>query len=531
MAGEMIFLYGPPGSGKSTVGQMLANELNLSFTDLDKAIEKRAQLEIADIFEQMGESGFRQFEKEALMDTISHRVGIVALGGGALLNAANREVVESAGDVVCIQAPVEELISRLMQTHDPRPLIQDDLIGLLPDLLAKRKNHYDSFSLQVESSNLTPAEITWQIMSRLGRFHVRGMGRSYNVRVNGGGLQSLGECLKAYNIESSLCLVSDDHVYPIYGDELLLSLKQSGFSVFPLVIPAGETNKNMVTVEKLWEGFLQGGLERQSIVIALGGGVVTDLAGFAAATFMRGVSWIAVPTSLLAMVDASLGGKTGADLPQGKNLVGAFHSPRLVFADPMVLRTLPQSEIRSGLAEVVKAGVIGDPTLFELCRGGIKTLEEAWEPIVSCAMAVKIKIIQNDPYEQGIRAALNFGHTIGHALEQLSDFSLPHGFAVSIGMVVETRLSCSLGCCSSDLLDNLMDVLTRTDLPTEIPKGINPDEILKTIQVDKKKSRGMVKFALPVKLGEVKTGLLVDENLLSNVLKQSYSRLDKSRSN
>jgi len=245
-------------------------------------------------------------------------------------------------------------------------------------------------------------------------------------------------------------------------------------------------------------------------VLALGGGVVGDAAGFAAATFLRGVPWVALPTSLLAMVDASLGGKTGVDLPQGKNLVGAFYPPRLVLADPQTLDTLPEAELRAGMAEVIKAGVIGDPELFELCAHGWDALHLNLGEVVRRAMAVKISVIEEDPYEKGRRAALNLGHTLGHAVELVSGFQLRHGEAVAIGMVAEARLAERLEIAEPGLADEIERVLRELGLPVTIPAELDRQAVLSVMQVDKKRLDGSVRFALPVRLGETRVGVNVD---------------------
>jgi 3-dehydroquinate synthase len=270
----------------------------------------------------------------------------------------------------------------------------------------------------------------------------------------------------------------------------------------------------------LWQEFLQAKLERGSTVIALGGGVVGDLAGFAAATYLRGVPWIVVPTSLLAMVDSSLGGKTGIDLPQGKNLVGAFHPPRLVWVDPQVLDTLPEVEFQSGLAEVVKAGIIDDPHLFSLCAQGWETVNQQRDQLVNRAIAVKIGVIESDPYEKGRRAILNLGHTIGHALELVSHFRLSHGQAVAIGMVVETYLAEGIGLAQTGLAERIENVLKNLGLPWQVPDDLEIDFIIETMHFDKKRHRDSLRFALPVQLGEIKQGVQVDDKqLLVDVLR------------
>jgi 3-dehydroquinate synthase len=256
-------------------------------------------------------------------------------------------------------------------------------------------------------------------------------------------------------------------------------------------------------------------MDRRSTVIALGGGVIGDLAGFAASTYMRGVNWVCVPTTLLAMVDASLGGKTGFDLPQGKNLIGSFYPPKLVLADPLVIDTLPEAEFVSGLAEIVKHGIISDPGLFAACARGIECVRTDLEQIVRQAMAVKIRIIEEDPYEKGIRAALNLGHTVGHAVELVSGFRLRHGEAIAIGMVVEARLAERLAVADKGLSDRIGEVLASLGLPVQIPDDLPRQEIIAAMRVDKKKSHQMVRFALPVEIGKVE---LVEVSDLERVL-------------
>ena len=230
---------------------------------------------------------------------------------------------------------------------------------------------------------------------------------------------------------------------------------------------------------------------------------------------MRGVNWVCVPTTLLSMVDASLGGKTGFDLPQGKNLIGSFYPPKLVLADPQLLKTLPEAEFISGLAEVVKHGIIADPELFDLCAKGLDCIKNDLEQVVKRAMAVKIKVIEDDPYEKGFRAALNLGHTVGHAVELVSKFELRHGEAIAIGMVAEARFAERIGVAKTGLRDEITDVLTGLGLPVQIPNELPREEILRAMRVDKKKNAASIRFALPVDVGNVE---LVEVTNLESVL-------------
>ena len=355
------------------------------------------------------------------------------------------------------------------------------------------------------------------------------MGTGYDILIQEGGIDKIGEMLKERDLRGPILLVSDSNVAPIYAERVLNVLKSAGYTTQQSIIPAGETNKTLETVSQLWRAMLNAGLDRKSTVVSLGGGMTSDLAGFAAATFMRGCDWVALPTSLLAMVDASMGGKTGFDLPEGKNLVGSFHPPRLVLADPETLASLPIRELRSGMAEVLKHGIIADPELFELCGGNLTTertentesfkkieknsvnsvfsVVNALPEIVRRGMAVKVRIIEEDPYEQGIRAALNLGHTIGHAIELISGFELLHGEAVGIGMVVEAKLAEKMGIAETGLAAKISETLADLGLPTAYPQHLPFPDIIRTMQTDKKKSAGIIRFALPVKIGEVKVGV------------------------
>ena len=247
------------------------------------------------------------------------------------------------------------------------------------------------------------------------------------------------------------------------------------------------------------------------------GGVVTDMAGFAASTYMRGIQWIALPTTLLSMVDASLGGKTGFDLPEGKNLIGSFYPPKMVLADPQFLKTLPEPELISGMAEVVKHGIISDPELFELCSRGLGWVKENLEEIVKRGMAVKIKVIEDDPYEKGFRAALNLGHTVGHAVELVSKFNLRHGEAIAIGMMVEAKYAARIGMTNHSVVESIQHVLQSLGLPTQIPDGMPREEIIRVMKVDKKKNAKAIRFALPVEIGKVE---LVDVMDLEEVISE-----------
>lgn len=537
---KLVFLYGPPGSGKSTIGRLLAENLALPFIDLDLQIEETNGLPIPDIFAREGELWFRQLEKAELAEVLKLEWGVVALGGGALLDHENRVWVEAAGPVLCLSASPEILHERLDSTPVERPLLADDkesgaVKSRLKDLLAERNIHYASFTHQVDTNVRSPEQIVWDVQTLLGAFHLRSMAISgnskqilggesvrreplgYDVRVQDGAVDAIGSALKSRGLQGPISLVTDENVAAIYLPRALYSLEEAGYVAEPIIITPGESSKMIDSVSNMWKGFLMIGVERTSTVVALGGGVVGDLAGFAAATFLRGVPWVDVPTSLLAMADASLGGKTGADLPEGKNLVGAFHAPQLVLTDPATLVTLPQVELISGMAEVIKAGIIGDPILFAKCALGWQAIKSNWGEIIRRAMAVKIRVIEADPFESGLRAVLNFGHTIGHALELVSNFELRHGEAVAIGMVSEARIAEQIGLAESGLSDHIKNMCAQLGLPTDVPNNYSREAILKAMQVDKKRALGRIRFALPRQVGDVNFGVEVEDLSLLNL--------------
>jgi 3-dehydroquinate synthase len=322
----------------------------------------------------------------------------------------------------------------------------------------------------------------------------------YNVIVG----QKLLPQLKALaGLVGPVVIVTDVNVGRLYRKQL----ESAGFTSI-ITVPAGEYYKRLETVSFLYDQFLEAGLDRQGTVVALGGGVVGDMAGFAAATYMRGVRFVQCPTSLLAMVDASVGGKTGVDLPQGKNLVGAFKQPTAVIADLDTLATLPPEEFAGGMAEVIKSGLIGDPKLFERLESNEQAVDgqsagDRLHSIVVDTIRVKQKVVQDDPFENGRRAVLNLGHTFGHAIEQVSGYSVSHGYGVAMGLVAAARLSAVLGHCDSTLEQRIEAVLLKQRLPIRIPADLTADAIVQAMSSDKKKTAGKLRFILLRDVGEV----------------------------
>ncbi|MEX0935986.1 MAG: 3-dehydroquinate synthase [Gemmatimonadota bacterium] len=336
------------------------------------------------------------------------------------------------------------------------------------------------------------------------------VGGGYPVRVGAGILDELPSMVSRLAPAYAYGLIADDTVFQLHGERVVAALEAIGRPVFAYTFPSGEARKNRTEWSRLTDALLADGLGRDGCVVALGGGVAGDLAGFVAATYMRGVPVVQIPTSLVAMVDSSVGGKTGVDVPSGKNLVGAFHPPRLVLADTELAATLPRSERSQGLAEAVKHGAILDSEYFDwIARHAGELL--AGEPgptglLVARSVQLKAAVVGEDEKEADLRQILNFGHTLGHALEAASGYSLPHGSAVALGMVLEAKLGEQVGVTREGVASSLVTALQRVELPAVLSETVDPDDLLDLVSRDKKARGGRAKYVLLSKLGTVDPG-------------------------
>ncbi len=515
--------------GKSTLGAQLAQALALPFVDLDAAIEAEAGRPIPQIFAEQGELTFRSLESRLLQRVIRQYQGtrgaVVALGGGALLDPANRMAAEAAGPILVLTAPLEVLAQRLSQAPGSRPLAQDR--AALAQLLAQRAEHYASFPRRLNVGDLPMPQAVAEAQIALGAFRLHGMGAGYDVRVVPHGLQHIDRFLAARSEWGpARALVTDANVHRHHVRHVLPRLTQPQGQVSVQVLQPGEVSKSLAVVADLWSAWAVAGLDRYSPVVALGGGVVGDVTGFAAATYLRGIPWFNLPTSLLAMVDAAIGGKTGIDLPVGKNLVGAFHAPAGVLVDPETLSTLPTEEWRYGAAEVLKHGIIGDPQLLALLQDGLSGLRARADDVVRRAIAVKVRVVNQDPYERtGLRAQLNAGHTVGHAIEAALEYRFPHGAAVAIGLVVEAALAAALGLSPADWPEQVAAWVRGLGLPTHIPRRVDWAAFRSAMQHDKKRRHGHVTFALPIAVGRVDVGVRVPEDVLEKTFEAWHEGL------
>ena len=330
---------------------------------------------------------------------------------------------------------------------------------------------------------------------------------SYSVTIEVGALSTLGAVVERVAPAHRYVVITDENVRPRYAARVVATLRGDRRADV-LTVPADEAYKTRESWARLTDEMLAAGVGRDTTVIALGGGVVGDLAGFVAATYMRGVPVLQVPTTLLAMIDSSIGGKTGVDTPAGKNLVGAFHQPAAVIADPLTLCTLPPAQLRAGLAEAIKHGAIADAAYFDRIRGGMNGLldpsragEAMMRDVIARSVEIKAQVVQRDEREGGLRKILNFGHTIGHAVELLSDYEMLHGEAIAIGMALEAELAERLGIAEFGTAERLLDLLSAAGLPTRRPSEMAPERIVQATKSDKKARRGVTEYSLPRRIG------------------------------
>lgn len=515
-AEKNIVLTGFMGTGKTTIGRLLAERLGRAFVDMDEQIEARFDKPIARIFAEDGEPAFRVAEAQ-LCAAYARQPGLViSTGGGALVNPANRHALAESGLLICLTATVDTILGRVSQNSD-RPLLaadRDDLRKRIRNLLHERRHAYAAIAHQVDTSSRSPDQIVDELLNTLRAdaeapgmtcIPVREPEGVYDICIGEGLLEAGGRLLLRRGLRPGpVAVVSNPDIAHHLADRLQTGLRAAGFEPAICLVPEGEQHKTLDTVASLYPQFVAAQLDRNSAVIALGGGVVGDMAGFAAATYLRGIPFVQVPTSLLAMVDSSVGGKTGVDLPQGKNLVGAFKQPRAVIIDPSVLASLPGVEFRAGLAEIIKHGILGHADLFcQLEERGPTSLAH----LVADAVRVKVRVVEEDPFEQGRRATLNLGHTFGHAIELVSDFKVRHGEGVALGLIAAANLAVGMGRCAPELARRIAAVVDRVGLPTHIT-GYALNAVLDAMQTDKKRTGKKLRFIIPQALEDV---VIVDD--------------------
>lgn len=526
-----IFLVGLMGAGKTTIGRMLARRLGMHFVDSDHEIEARTGASVPWIFEIEGEPSFRRREADMIRELTAGSGLVLATGGGAVLNPDSRRLLSERGTVIYLRASVNSILART--SHDKnRPLLQTaDPRKKLEDLTAQREPLYREIAdLVIDTGRPNVQSMVQTILDQLAaldaarqrtkaRTHMNEQAfttlnvdlgeRSYPILI-GRGLLDDGELLTRYIGTSSgaggkVAIVTNTTIAPLYLEKVAAPLRASGREIVTIVLPDGEEYKNWQSLNLVFDALLANKCDRKTTLVALGGGVIGDLTGYAAASYMRGVPFVQIPTTLLSQVDSSVGGKTGINHPLGKNMIGAFYQPRAVIADTATLDTLPARELSAGLAEVIKHGAILDLSFFEWIEANIGKLvardPAALAHAILRSCEIKADVVRRDEREGGLRAVLNFGHTFGHAIENgLGYGAWLHGEAVGCGMVMAADLSHRLGLLGADDALRVRRLVKAAGLPVEAP-DLGADRWIELMEVDKKNEGGAIKFILLKPLG------------------------------
>ena len=504
---KSLLLGGFMATGKTSVGPIAAERLGLPFVDTDEIVAREAGASIADIWRREGEAGFRARERavvERLLDDPQPRV--VALGGGALLSRELRHAALDRAVVVTLVSSPEEILRRAGDVSSRPNLAGPDPLDRIRHLLDARSEVYAECHASLVTDGVDLDEVADAACAVLRRDPlVLPLGsRTYTIDVVHDAPEALTDAI-ARCAPSSLLVVADATVRRARGEVLTRALSHLALPHVDVTLPAGEEHKTLATVSAIWDAALGAGVDRDVLVVAFGGGVVGDLAGFAASTLLRGVRFVTAPTTLLAMVDASVGGKTGFDHPAGKNLIGSIHQPSGVVIDTAHLATLPPRELRCGLAEVVKIALTCSAPLFEALERSAPALQPgaAFVPIVREAVHLKSRIVRDDERDTGKRAILNFGHTVGHALEAHTAYrGYAHGEAVALGMLAELKVAVRAGWTPSELYDRTLALLRTIGLPTELRGGGEElDAALRYVASDKKRRGGRIALPTVTKLG------------------------------
>jgi len=501
-----LILTGFSATGKTTVGPVVAAALRLPFIDLDHLLEARAGRSIPQIFASSGEASFRQMERVAVGEAARLSGTVIATGGGAAMDQAGFAQLAKGAVVVVLTCDPEELLARLGSSQQ-RPLLTGGDGDSVAALMAERAGVYGAAGLRIDTTSRMVDKVADEVVASYRSQVVDGPvvvrvndGRSsYPVVVGPGALHTLGSVVRAELPRTRRAVViSDSAVAAGTGAAAASSLRKAGLELSELTTPPGEASKRIEVVAGLWDRLTDLGIDRQDLIVAVGGGAALDAIGFAAATFARGLPVVNVPTTLLAMADAAVGGKVAIDHGGSKNSVGSFHQPCLVLADPELLSTLPDPVLRQGMAEILKGAVLASPLILEICqehRGEGPLADGSW--LVEQAVRLKAAYVEADPEDRSVRQALNLGHTFAHGLEAASDYSISHGDAVAVGLVAAAELGGRLELSPPDLGRKLAGLLSIFGLPAAAPAGLDPARVRRALLTDKKRRSGEAVFVVP----------------------------------
>jgi shikimate kinase/3-dehydroquinate synthase len=514
-----IVLVGLMGAGKTAIGKRLAAQLGLPFFDADQEIERAAGMTIAEIFRTHGEAYFRAGEKRVIERLLANERIVLAPGGGAFMDPETRKTIRERATSIWLRCPLPILLQRVQgRTH--RPLLNTgNPAETLARLSAERSPIYAQADIIVDGSEDPPHVTTTNVINALNeyqaprRVEVELSQNSYDVLIGPNLLSRAGALLARVLPQPRCVIITDENVAALHLATLQNSLTEAGIAHSALTVPPGEPSKTLQTWQFLVESLLEQKVDRHTTIIALGGGVIGDLAGFTAAATLRGLPFVQLPTTLLSQVDSSVGGKTGVNATRGKNLIGAFHQPLMVIADTAALNTLPPRERRNGYAEIVKSALIGDAPFYEWCEAHGAAMLNGDDALLAEAIArsvrFKASVVAGDEREtkpSDGRALLNLGHTFAHALEAETGYGsvLLHGEAVATGLVLATHLSAQLGFCPQEDVSRVAAHIAQTGLPHRIA-GLNAEKLLAHMKQDKKMRGGKLTFVLTRGIGRAFT--------------------------
>jgi shikimate kinase/3-dehydroquinate synthase len=537
IAGRNIVLVGLMGAGKTSIGRRLAARLGLPFRDADQEIELAAGCTIPELFARYGEAAFRDGERRVIRRLLAGDPMVLAFGGGAFMDPRTREATRADAVTIWLRCTLPTLLRRVA-TRDNRPLLNGvDREETMRQLMQLRHPVYAEADVIVDCGDESPDFTTSSVLNALidwkpaRRLHVVLASTSYDVVIGDNLLARAGALLAPQLPQKRAVVITDQNVAVLHLQTLMDGLAETAISASAIVVASGEASKSMDTYLDVVDQLLEARVERRTAVIALGGGVVGDLAGFAAATTLRGLPFVQVPTTLLSQVDSSVGGKTGVNTRRGKNLVGAFYQPRMVLADTATLGTLPPRELKAGYAEVAKAGLIGDAALFAWCelhgQGVVSGDREAQAEAIKRACAFKAAVVGDDEREEKPndgRALLNLGHTFGHALEAEYgyDSGLLHGEGVAIGLGLAFKLSVRLGLCSPADAERVIAHVSAVGLPADLSmlnRRFSAATLISHMRRDKKMRDGALHFVLTRGIGQAFTSADVPPDAVTDLLR------------